>query len=122
LAEFNPSSNETCPSVFNCGSIRTIYVVFKGGEILNPFHFETLKQILTPLKDLAFQWPPFLFTHPRYGLVFPCCLMVEGQVHHIKQIVPSLVDVPLNTLQLQLTHCHHIDRPNGRAFYPCGMK
>jgi hypothetical protein len=63
-----------------------------------------------------------LFADPRYGLAFPCDLMVERQVHHIGQIGPSLVDVPLNTLQLQLTHCHHIDNPNGRTFYPCSMK
>jgi hypothetical protein len=69
-----------------------------------------------------FPWPHPLFTHLGYGLVLPCRLVVEGQVHHIEQIMPSPMDVPLNTLQLQLTHCHHIDNPDGRAFYPCSTK
>jgi hypothetical protein len=48
--------------------------------------------------------------------------MVEGQVLHIEQITPSLVDVLLNMLQFQLTHYYHINNPNGRSFYPCDMK
>jgi len=57
-----------------------------------------LKQILLPLKDLVFPWPRSLFAHLGYGLALPCHLVMEGQVHHIEQIVLSLVDVPLNTM------------------------
>ncbi len=57
-----------------------------------------LKQIFLPLKDLLFPWPRSLFARLGYGLVLPCRLVMEGQVHHIKQIVFSLVDVPLNTM------------------------
>jgi hypothetical protein len=48
------------------------------------------------LKDLVFPWPHPLFAHSGYGLESPCCFMVEGQVHHIEQIVPSPMDVLLN--------------------------
>jgi hypothetical protein len=57
-----------------------------------------LKQILFSLKDLAFQWPHPLFAHLGYGLVLPCRLVVEGQVHQIMQIGLSPMDVGLNTL------------------------
>jgi len=75
-------------------------MLFVGGVKFQALStFETSKQILLPLKDLAFPRSHPLFTHLKNGLVLPCHLMVEGQVHHIKQIMLSPMDVPLNTLQ-----------------------
>ncbi len=71
-------------NVVICGSIRTFYVVCKGGGWnFEPLQIETSKYILFPLKDSTSPWPHPLFAHLGYGLVLPCCLMVEGQIHHI---------------------------------------
>jgi len=98
------------------------YVLFVGGVKFGTPSIKMSKQIFFPPKDLMFQWPCPLFAHSKYGLVLPCCLVVEGQVHHIRQIMFSPMDMPLNTSQLQFMHCHHIDSPNRKAFYLCNME
>jgi hypothetical protein len=102
LVEFNPSSNETCQKVqvWLFVDLLEPFVLFVKGWKFKPLPPKTLKENFLPLKDLVFQWPCPMFTHPRYGLVLPCHLVVEGQVHHIGQIRPSPLDVLLNTLQL----------------------
>jgi hypothetical protein len=89
-------------------------MLFAGGGEFEPLPLEMLKQIFHPLKDSTFQWARYLFTHLGYGLVLLCHLVVKGQAHHIREIKPSLADVPLNTIQFQLAHCHHINNPNGK--------
>jgi hypothetical protein len=100
LVEFNPSNNETCRKV---GVLLFVNLVgpsmLLGGWNFKPLPLEMSKQILFPLKDLVFLWPHPLFTHLGYRLAFPCCLVVEGQVHHIKQIMLSPMD-------LFWTHCN----------------
>ncbi len=108
-------------SVFICGYVRTSMLFVKGWNF-EPLPFEMLEQTFLPLKDATFPWPHPLFAHLRYGLVLPCRLLVEGQVHHIGKIIFSPMDVPLNTLQFQFARCHHIDSPNGKELYPCNMK
>jgi hypothetical protein len=124
LVKFNHSGNETCWKVWMLLFVDLLWpsMLFVGGWNFKPLPLERLKQIFFPLKDLVFPWPHPLFIHSRYGLVLPCCLVMNGQVHHIRQIMFSPVDVLLNTFQLQFTHCHHINSPNGRAFYPCDLK
>ncbi len=93
LGQWNMSKGS---SVVIYGFITTLCSICKGGWNFEPFPFATSKQILLPLKDLVFPWPHPLFAHSGYGLESPCCFMVEGQVHHIEQIVPSPMDVLLN--------------------------
>jgi hypothetical protein len=83
LVEFIPSSNQTCWKVKMLLSFNSLgpSMLFIEGWKFESHPFETSKQIILPPKDLAFQWPCLLFTHPGYGLVLPCHLVVEGQVH-----------------------------------------
>jgi hypothetical protein len=69
----------------------------------------------------VFQWPRLVLAHQGNGLVLPCRLVVEGKICHIKQIGFSPTMCPW-THNNSLAHCHHINSPNGRAFYPCNIK
>jgi hypothetical protein len=85
------ASQGVCPDSlhFLCFHFRLIFESIK--------ELGSTSQILFPQKDSMFLWPHFLFIHLGYGLILPCQLVVEGQVHDIGQIMLSLVNV-LNTL------------------------
>jgi hypothetical protein len=46
----------------------------------------------------------------------------QGTIPSQLEIMPSLVHVPLNTLQHQLAHCHHVNSSNKKTLCPCNMK